>query len=110
MSIKLETMQVLLADVEVGDKIKFKTFDEPYEIYARNDDFIICRDVKSKEAYYTIIDVKNNKRGTHNSYGHACETKEDCQSTLKALADKEIGMSHRNIISLDITNIIKAHY
>ena len=93
--------------LNVGDKIKFKIFDEPYEVYARNDDFIICRDVHSKKAWYTIIDVKNNQRGEHNSYGHACITKQDCENTLKALEDKDIEMSRRNVIDLDIEKIIK---
>ena len=54
-----------------------------------------------------LLMLKNNQRGEHNSYGHACITKQDCENTLKALEDKDIEMSRRNVIDLDIEKIIK---
>jgi hypothetical protein len=54
---------------------------------------------------YTILDFKNNVKGTHNSWGYGIERKtlkKDCKEILKALESDEIEISRRNFVQLNI--------
>ena len=94
-----------LSDVKIGDIINFERLDEPYVVYCQSENYILCKDVDESKNFYTIIDVRNEQRGAHNSFGYGCTTKKDCRETLNALESGVIEMSHRNILALDVISI-----
>lgn len=96
--------QSIAAMLQVNDVVHFKAFNESYVVYAKNEQYAVCRN----KNYYTIIDISNGLRGTHDSYGQATITRADCETTLQRLAADEIGMSSRNVVALDITRVDKA--
>ena len=54
---------------------------------------------------YSILDFKNNVKGTHNSWGFGIEKKtlkKDAKEILKALESNEIEISRRNSCQLNI--------
>jgi len=54
---------------------------------------------------YSILDFKNNVKGTHNSWGYGIEKKtlkNDAKEILKALESNEIEISRRNSCQLNI--------
>lgn len=103
-----DVQKSIAAMLQVNDVVYFKAFDVPYVVYAKNEQYAVCRDELSKEDYYTIIDISNDLRGTHDSYGQATITRADCETTLQRLAADEIGMSSRNVVALDIKRVDKA--
>jgi len=94
-----------LSDINLGDVINFERLDDPYVVYCKSENYILCKDANESKNFYTIIDVKNNRRGTHNSFGYGCTTKKDCSETISALESVEIEMSCRNILPLDIISM-----
>lgn len=93
------------ATLNLGDQVNFELLDDTYVAYAKSKNYILCKDVDLSKNFYTIIDVRNNQRGTHNSFGHGATTKKDCHQTLQALESGVIEMSCRNILALDIISI-----
>jgi len=58
-----------------------------------------------KSIVYSILDFKNNVKGTHNSWGYGIERKtikKDAKEILKALESNEIEISRRNSCHLNI--------
>ncbi len=87
------------------DIIEFKILEgETFVVGAVNEHFAVCID--EDLANYTIIDFKNEIRGTHNSYGQAVLTMQDCQTVLERLMDDtDFSISHRNNVPLDIKTV-----
>ena len=91
--------------MEVGKKIKFKEEKQRYTIKACDDQYFICTKPfnAKKTVLYTIVDLKNNIRGTENLiFCAGFETDELCQEALNRLQSGESKISHRNRIGLNI--------
>ena len=91
--------------IKVGNKIKFKEEKQRYTVQACDDRFVICTKPfnPKKTVLYTIIDFERNERGTDNLvFSHGYETKKDCKKNLKMLQKKDMEVSYRNYIKLDI--------
>jgi len=88
-----------------GDKVKFSEEKQRYTVMASNNRFAICTkpfNIK-RTVLYTIIDWKQNIRGTENLvFGVGAETKEDCESMLVRLTSGETEITRRNQIRLSI--------
>jgi len=91
--------------IPVGSKIKFKREKQKYTIIASNACFLICTKPFNarKTVLYTIVDRKENVRGTENLvFGFGAETKKQCEEMLERLTQGESEVSHRNKIELDV--------
>jgi hypothetical protein len=91
--------------IPVGSKVKFEREKQRYTVKASNAIFSICTKPfnAKKTVLYTIIDHKENIRGTENLiFGLGAETKKDCQEMLERLTQGESEISHRNRIKLDV--------
>ena len=91
--------------VPVGSKIKFENEKQRYTVQASNVAFCICTKPMNakKTVLYTIIDWRNQIRGTENLvFGMGVETKEQCEEMLERLTQGESEVSHRNRRELDI--------
>lgn len=90
----------------IGDKIKFVEEKQRYTVIARSDRFLICtKPYNLKKTYmYTIVDLKENIRGTDNyilgRYDYSIPSEAaDC---IEHLESGETGISMKNRIQLKI--------
>lgn len=86
-------------------KIKFANEKQRYTVKCRNDRFTVCTKPfnLAHTVLYTIIDFKENIRGTENLiFCAGYETDEECVEALERLATGETEISHRNRVPLDI--------
>lgn len=91
--------------VEVGSTIKFAEEKQKYTVMASNRFYSICTKPfnAKKTKIYTIVDWKNNIRGTENMiFGLGAETKEQCEQMLSRLTNAESDISQRNWVELNI--------
>lgn len=109
----------------VGTKVKFENEKKRYTVQASDENYAVCtyplniikrlprwERTKKGKAYehektvmYTIIDFKQNIRGTENLiFGMGAETREDCEAMLARLTEKDdpSEVSGRNYRRLDI--------
>lgn len=92
-----------------GQKIWFIEEKKPYKIIVCDDRYAICTKPFNlkKTVLYTIIDKKENIRGTENLiFCMGFETYSDCCEALDRLNKKESEISHRNRIELNILKIL----
>jgi hypothetical protein len=94
-------------NLKIGDKIKFKSEKQRYTIRAKSDRFIICtKPFNAKKTFlYTIIDLDRLVRGAIGLvFGLAWDfdIPEELEECLKQLDKKEVEVSHRNCIQLDV--------
>jgi len=93
-------------------KIKFKGEKQRYTVQATGKRYLVCTKPFNarKTVLYTIIDLKEEVRGTENLvFGMGAETKKLCDEMLERLESGESEISHRNRRSLDI-EIVYAKY
>ena len=102
--------------LHVGDKVWFNEEARPYTIRACDERYLVCTkpyDLKPKTVQYTMVDLKENIRGTD---GYAIGPydyyeDEDCQAYLKELQTGESQISRRNRIELNILKVeVRVHY
>ena len=94
-------------EVRVGSKITFAGEKKPYTICACDDRYAVCTKPFNLKhtVLYTIIDVKENIRGTENLvFGMGAETKQQCEEMLQRLQSNESEITRRNRVDLQITN------
>lgn len=96
-------------NIQVGDRIKFKSERQSYRVCAANDRFAVC--IKPFNArrttLYTIVDFERDIRGPDNMVfpqGH--ETDADAERTLRDLKSGDVEVSHRRSVPLDIEKVI----
>lgn len=92
----------------IGDKIWFMREKWPYKVRSCDERFVICTKPfnPKKTVLYTIIDLKENIRGTENLiFCEGFETDEDCNEALVRLQSGETELSSRNYVELDIIRI-----
>lgn len=96
-------------DISVGSKIFFSSEKRPYTVKACDDRYFVCTKPfnPKKTVLYTIIDLKQDIRGTNNLifnlYDYAVQSEiEEC---LEDLQTGQIEVSHRNRVQLDIVKI-----
>lgn len=97
----------------VGQKVKFFREKQRFTIRACNERFAICTKPFNPRhtVIYTIVDLKENVRGTENLvFGFGAETDEECSEMLERLTKGtenglETQVSHRNGMKLDIESI-----
>lgn len=88
-----------------GDKIKFAEEKQCYAVRAANDKFAICTKPfnPKRTVIYTIINFKENIRGTENLiFGAGAETDMQCRLMLGRLSSERTHISRRNNIPLNI--------
>lgn len=94
---------------QVGQKITFAEEKRPYTVRACNDRYAICTkpfNLKNT-VLYTIVDLKNNIRGTENLiFCMGFEDDEECKEALERLEKEESEISKRNYIGLNIVDIL----
>jgi hypothetical protein len=99
----------LLPDFDLGQKIWFYGEERPYKIRACDNRFAICTKPFNlqKTVLYTIIDRKENIRGTENFiFCHGFETDKQCKDALHRLQKGKSEISHRNRVPLKIIKIV----
>lgn len=92
----------------VGQLIWFRSEKRPYRVRACNGRFAVCTKPFNlqKTVFYTIIDLKEQVRGTENLvFCQGFESDQDCQEALERLESEESEVSHRNRVWLDIVKI-----
>jgi len=92
---------------KTGEKIKFKSEKKRYTIQACDERFLICtKPFAARKTYiYTVVDLKENVRGTVNLiFGPAEDYSrpEEAQMALKEFRAGNYEVSHRNRIPLDL--------
>lgn len=90
------------------DKIKFKGENRPYHVQACDSRYLICTKPFNlkKSVLYTIVDFKENIRGTENLvFCMGFETRKLCKEALKRLQSGYSEISYRNRIRLDIERV-----
>lgn len=96
-----------MKEYNIGEKIYFKEETRPYRIMARNERFLVCTKPYNPKhtVQYTIVDLKENIRGTENLiFGMSFESEEDCEEALGRLTNGETEVSYRNRIELNVIN------
>lgn len=96
----------------VGDKIYFPTEKRPYKVRACDDRYIICTKPYNpkRTVLYTIIDLKENIRGTENLiFCMGFQTDELCEEALCRLIAGETEVSYRNRVELSIVKVDKVN-
>lgn len=91
-------------------KIWFEKEKQGYNVQAQDDRYLICTKPfnPKKTVLYTIVDLKENIRGTDNLvFGFGYETKEECENALEMIQSDEMEISHRNRIALKIRKMVK---
>ena len=98
-------------NIQIGDKIKFKSEKRKYMVRAISDKFAICTkpfNVKKYSNIYTVIDWENKLRGRDNYHGWGYYTDEECKEAIEKWDKGEIEHSSRYLpMDLDIENIFK---
>lgn len=92
----------------VGDKIKFKSEKQRYTVQACDNRWLVCTKPFNvrKTVMYTIVDLKENIRGTENLiFCSGFETKKQCEEALERLQTEFSDISRRNFVSLDIESV-----
>lgn len=97
--------------LKVGDKIKFESEKQRYNIIAKSDRFIICtKPFNARKTFlYTIVDLERLVRGAIGLvFGLAWDfdIPEELAECLQELDTEKVEVSHRNCIKLDV-NISK---
>lgn len=99
--------------IPVGSKIKFESEKQRYTVQASDERYAVCNKPMNalKTVLYTIVDFKNNIRGTENLvFGMGAETREECEEMLARLnlpfGEGPSEVSHRNYRELDIEKIV----
>ncbi|HCJ6508860.1 TPA: hypothetical protein NU718_000385 [Acinetobacter baumannii] len=97
--------------VTVGQKVKFDNQNMWLEVKNVRHPYVICYAKLFGRAYYTILDVEKNIRGTGTSWGLGHETDEQIEESMKALHGEhpdgiEQDISHRNRVPLSIIQVI----
>jgi hypothetical protein len=91
-----------------GDKVWFPGQKQGYTVRVRNDRYVICTKPFNprKTVMYTIIDMKQQIRGTENLiFCMGFETDEQCEEALQRLANGDSEISRRNRVPLVIEKI-----
>lgn len=93
-----------------GHRIKFASERQRYKLMAHNDRFaILVKPFNAQKTYlYTIVDLERGERGACNLiFGLPCDvdTPEGAQEVLGRLARGDMGVSHRNFVPLNPTEI-----
>ncbi len=99
---------VLPAVFKVGQKIRFSSEKKPYVVRACDERYVICTKPfnPKKTVLYTIIDLKEQIRGTENLiFCMGFESDEDCKEALERLQTGESEVSHRNRVALDVVSV-----
>lgn len=111
--------------LNVGDKVKFRNEAMRYTVQACDERFAICTKPfnPKRTVLYSIIDFKENVRGTENLvFGMGAETRARCEEMLARLTapcehlrprpdgviticDCRTEVSHRNRCDLDIERV-----
>ena len=94
--------------LKIDDKIKFREEKQKYTVQASSNRYAICTKPfnPQKTVLYTIIDFKENVRGTENLiFSFGFETRKKCKEALERLENNETEVSYRNRIELDIEKI-----
>ena len=119
---------ITIGDIIYDKQIRFNTGELPYTIMAESKNYIICqRPIDKKEdidllkhevemdAYlsvdsalsalkntpvYTILDIKNKKRGPHNLVFNITDfnNKDECIQLLKKIENGDVELSRRNSV------------
>ena len=87
-------------------KFWFKGEKRPYTVQASDERFAICTKPFNLKhtVLYTIVDFKENIRGTENLiFCAGFEDKKDCLDALERLQKGKSEISHRNRVPLEIT-------
>lgn len=80
-----------------GNRIYFVGEKKPYTIQAMNDRFLVCTKAFFKTVLYTIVDLKEEIRGTENLiFCMGFEDAGQCEDALKRLMSGDSEISHRN--------------
>ena len=93
-------------NLNIDDKIKFKSEKQRYTIQTKSDNFLICTKPfnPKKTVLYTIIDLERLVRGTNdrvfNPYDYTKYL--DIIECLNDLINRKVEVSHRNCIKLDV--------
>ena len=96
--------------VKIGDKIKFAEEVRPYVVKAIGKRYIICTKPFNLKhtVLYTIIDKEGFVRGADNMvFCLGYETLEQIKDNLERLETGEMDISYRNVINLNIEQVIK---
>jgi hypothetical protein len=91
-----------------GDKVWFPGEKQGYTVRARNDRYAICTKPFNprKTVLYTIIDFKQQIRGTENLiFCMGFETDKQCEEALERLINRESEITRRNRVPLVIEKI-----
>lgn len=91
-----------------GDKVWFPGEKQGYTVRVRNDRYVICTKPFNlkKTVIYTIIDMKQQIRGTENLiFCFGFETDKQCEEALQRLIKGESEISRRNRVQLVIEKI-----
>lgn len=100
-------------DLEVGDKVYFKTEKRPYVVKATNESFTICTKPFNLQhtCLYTIIDWQKMRRNRNNMVFNPYDymLQDDIDQCLKDLSDPNhvCEISHRGEVDLDIVKVVK---
>lgn len=93
---------------KIDDRVYFSGEKKPYKVKACSERYVICTKPFNLQhtVLYTIIDKKENIRGTENLiFCMGFETDEDCREALVRLDSGETEVSYRNRVPLQIERI-----
>lgn len=94
--------------IPVGSKVKFYSERQRYTVMASSEKFAVCTKPFNprRTVIYTIIDFRNNIRGTENLvFCMGFENQSLCEAALCRLMSGESEVSHRNWIELDLERV-----
>ncbi|WP_278364502.1 hypothetical protein [Acinetobacter schindleri] len=96
--------------IKVGQKVKFDNENIWFEVKNVRHPYVICGTKLFGRGYYTILDIKNNIRGTGTSWGLGHSTDEEIEESMKALYGEHPGeieqeISRRNRVPLVIIQV-----
>lgn len=91
--------------VDVGDKVYIPGNKKSWKVRCRDDRYIICTQPYNPKhtVQYFIVDLKEKWRAPDDRvFCFGYESDEDCQERLKELQNREIFLSQRRGLPLDI--------
>jgi len=92
-----------LYHVQVGDKVHLFSEKNPYKVMARSDRYIIFSKPCFGKSLYTIMDFEEQWMGPDDRIFSCYDYRDlkECEEAIKALENKEMGVSQRRGISFD---------
>jgi len=105
--------KLAMEESKVGDKISFLNLEGEYTIRACNERYLICvqvyrpecrnRNLTKAKYLYTIVDLEEEIRGTHNMLFNCYKNNDtNWKLLLRRLKNGDVEISHRNRVELDI--------